>query len=164
MLTTCEKHIELYKELDKYIENLEDKKGALINVLHKAQELFGWLPVEVQEYVAEKLNVPASTVYGVVTFYNFFSTKPKGKNQIKICLGTACYVKGGDRVMERFLDELGINEGEVSKDGQFSVHGVRCLGACSMAPVVLVGEKDFYGKVTPDMVPSILKKYKGEGK
>jgi len=162
-LETCEKHIELYKELDKYIENLKGKKGVLINVLHKAQELFGWLPSEVQEYIAEKLNVSPSTVYGVVTFYNFFSTKPKGKNQVKICLGTACYVKGADRVMERFLSELGVSEGEVTKDGKFSVHGVRCLGACSMAPVVLIGEKDFYGKVTPDMVPKIIKKYKEGG-
>ncbi|MDK2885696.1 MAG: NADH-quinone oxidoreductase subunit [Thermosipho sp. (in: thermotogales)] len=162
-METCEKHIELYKELDKYIENLKGKKGVLINVLHKAQELFGWLPSEVQEYIAEKLNVSPSTVYGVVTFYNFFSTKPKGKNQVKICLGTACYVKGADRVMERFLSELGVSEGEVTKDGKFSVHGVRCLGACSMAPVVLIGEKDFYGKVTPDMVPKIIKKYKEGG-
>ncbi|MDN5324471.1 MAG: NADH-quinone oxidoreductase subunit [Thermosipho sp. (in: thermotogales)] len=162
-METCEKHIELYKELDKYIENLKGKKGILINVLHKAQELFGWLPSEVQEYIAEKLNVSPSTVYGVVTFYNFFSTKPKGKNQVKICLGTACYVKGADRVMERFLSELGVSEGEVTKDGKFSVHGVRCLGACSMAPVVLIGEKDFYGKVTPDMVPKIIKKYKEGG-
>ncbi|MBT1248241.1 MULTISPECIES: NAD(P)H-dependent oxidoreductase subunit E [unclassified Thermosipho (in: thermotogales)] len=164
MLAVCEKHIELYKELDAYIEKLKGKKGILINVLHKAQELFGWLPEEVQNHVAEKLKIPPSTVYGVVTFYNFFSTKPKGKNQIKICLGTACYVKGADKVMERFLSELGVNEGEVTKDGNFSVHGVRCLGACSMAPVVLIGEKEFFGKVTPDMVPSIIKKFQGEGK
>ncbi|MBO8160565.1 MAG: NAD(P)H-dependent oxidoreductase subunit E [Thermosipho sp. (in: Bacteria)] len=164
MLECCEKHAELYNELEKYIKSLEGKKGILINVLHKAQELFGWLPQEVQEYVAEKLNISPSTVHGVVTFYNFFSTKPKGKNQIKICLGTACYVKGADRVMERFLSELGVEEGEVTEDGNFSVHGVRCLGACSMAPVVLVGEKDFFGKVTPDMVPTIIKKYKEEGK
>jgi len=163
MLAVCEKHVELYKELDAYIEELKGKKGILINVLHKAQELFGWLPQEVQDHVAKKLNIPPSVVYGVVTFYNFFSTKPKGKHQIKICLGTACYVKGADRVMERFLSELGVEESEVTKDGKFSVHGVRCLGACSMAPVVLVGEKDFYGKVTPDMVPGIIKKYKGEG-
>ncbi|SHH17235.1 NADH-quinone oxidoreductase subunit E [Thermosipho atlanticus DSM 15807] len=160
MLETCEKHAELYKELDDYIESIKEKKGILINVLHKAQELFGWLPKEVQDYIAEKLNIPTSTVYGVVTFYNFFSTKPKGKVQIKICLGTACYVKGADRILDRFLSELDVKESEVSKDGLFSVHGVRCLGACSMAPVVLIGEKDFYGKVTPDMVPSIIKKYK----
>ncbi|WP_073071008.1 NADH-quinone oxidoreductase subunit NuoE family protein [Thermosipho atlanticus] len=159
-METCEKHAELYKELDDYIESIKEKKGILINVLHKAQELFGWLPKEVQDYIAEKLNIPTSTVYGVVTFYNFFSTKPKGKVQIKICLGTACYVKGADRILDRFLSELDVKESEVSKDGLFSVHGVRCLGACSMAPVVLIGEKDFYGKVTPDMVPSIIKKYK----
>ncbi|ABR31026.1 NADH dehydrogenase (ubiquinone), 24 kDa subunit [Thermosipho melanesiensis BI429] len=163
-MAVCEKHVELYKELDAYIESLKGKKGILINVLHKAQELFGWLPKEVQTHVAEKLKIPPSVVYGVITFYNFFSTKPKGKHQIKICLGTACYVKGADRVMERFLNELNVKEGEVTKDGNFSVHGVRCLGACSMAPVVLVGEKEFFGKVTPDMVPGIIKKFQGEGK
>ncbi|QTA38121.1 NAD(P)H-dependent oxidoreductase subunit E [Thermosipho ferrireducens] len=162
-MAVCEKHTGLYKQLDEYIESVKDKKGMLINVLHRAQELFGWLPQEVQDHIAKKLNIPVSTVYGVVTFYNFFSTKPKGKHQIKVCLGTACYVKGADRVMERFLNELGVEESEVTQNGLFSVHGVRCLGACSMAPVVLIGEKDFYGKVTPDMVPEILKKYNKEG-
>lgn len=113
--------------------------------------------------MAEKLNLPVSEVYGVVTFYNHFSTKPKGKNEIKVCLGTACYVKGADRVMDRMLEELGVQLEEVTPDGLFSVHAVRCLGACSMAPVVLVGEKDFYGKVTPDMVTKIISAYKRGG-
>ncbi len=159
-MACCDTHEKLYEELDKYIEEVKDKPGILISVLHKAQELFGWLPQEVQEHIAEKLGIPASDVYGVVTFYNFFSTKPKGKFQIKVCLGTACYVKGADRVMERFLEELKVQAEEVTEDGLFSVHPVRCLGACSMAPVVLVGEKDFYGKVTPDMVTKIISAYK----
>ncbi|WP_448374476.1 NADH-quinone oxidoreductase subunit NuoE family protein [Fervidobacterium sp.] len=162
-VAVCEHHKELYEELDAYIEEVKDKPGILIGVLHKAQELFGWLPQEVQEHIAEKLNVPVSEVFGVVTFYNFFATKPKGKNQIKVCLGTACYVKGGDRVMERFLEELGVKAEEVTEDGLFSVHAVRCLGACSMAPVVLIGEKDFYGKVTPDMVSKIIAAYRRGG-
>uniref|UniRef100_A0A7C4VUJ3 NAD(P)H-dependent oxidoreductase subunit E n=1 Tax=Fervidobacterium thailandense TaxID=1008305 RepID=A0A7C4VUJ3_9BACT len=163
-MAVCETHKELYKELDEFIEKVKDKPGILIAVLHKAQEIFGWLPQEVQEYIAEKLGLPVSEVHGVVTFYNFFATKPKGKNQIKICLGTACYVKGADRVMERFLEELGVQAEEVTPDGLFSVHPVRCLGACSMAPVVLVGEKDFYGKVTPDMVSKIIAAYRRGGR
>ena len=151
---------ELFDELEDYIDSLGKDPSMLINVLHRAQELFGWLPAEVMEFVAEKLEIPPSQVYGVVTFYNFFSTKPVGKYQIKICLGTACYIKGGDRVMERFMEELGLDgENQITEDGLFSVHAVRCLGACSMAPVVLVGERDFYGKVTPDMVPRILRNY-----
>ncbi|WP_068346624.1 NADH-quinone oxidoreductase subunit NuoE family protein [Kosmotoga arenicorallina] len=152
----------LYAELDKYINSVKDQPGVLINVLHRAQELFGYLSEETQQYVAEKLNLPLSQVYGVVTFYNFFSTKPKGKHQVKVCLGTACYVKGADRVLERLKEELGVELDEPTKDGNFSIHAVRCLGACSMAPVVLVGERDFYGKVTPDEVSKIINKYKEE--
>lgn len=162
-MAVCDTHRELYRELDEFIEKVKHRPGILITVLHRAQEIFGWLPQEVQEYIAEKLGLPVSEVHGVVTFYNFFATKPKGKNQIKICLGTACYVKGADRVMERFLEELGVKPEEVTSDGLFSVHPVRCLGACSMAPVVLVGEKDFYGKVTPDMVSKIIAAYRRGG-
>jgi len=159
--TGCQDHACLYEQLDRFIEEMKDKPGVLIEVLHRAQSLFGYLPSEVQEHVAVKLDLPVSSVYGVVTFYNFFTMKPRGKNQVKICLGTACYVKGADRVLSRFQEELGVGLEEVSEDGEFSLHGVRCLGACSMAPVVLVGEKDFYGRVTPDEVPKILKKYRG---
>lgn len=158
--TVCPDHASLYEELDSFILKVKDEPGVLIEVLHKAQELFGYLPEEVQAHVAEKLNIPASQVFGVVTFYNFFTMKPRGKNQIKICLGTACYVKGADKVLSRIKEELGVDMEEVTKDGMFSLHGVRCLGACSMAPVVLIGEKDFYGRVTPDEVPKIIKKYK----
>jgi NADH-quinone oxidoreductase subunit E len=157
---SCETHEKLYQELDQFIETVKEKQGMLIAVLHKAQELFGWLPQEVQEHIAEKMSIPASQVYGVVTFYNFFSTKPKGKYPISICLGTACYVKGSQRVYERFLSDLKVGSDEVTSDGLFSVHAVRCFGACSMAPVVLVGDKDFYGRVTPDMVNKIILKYK----
>ncbi len=159
--TICAEEKELYKSLDTFIEEVRDKPGVLIEVLHKGQELFGYLPVEVQEHIAKSLDLPSSQVYGVVTFYNFFTMKPRGQNQVKVCMGTACYVKGADRVLDRFKEELGVEMDEVSEDGLFSIHGVRCLGACSMAPVVLIGEKDFYGRVTPDEIPKIIKKYRG---
>jgi len=159
-LTECPGCKEKYKELEEFISGVKNEPGILINVLHKAQELFGYLSEETQQFVADKLEVPLSRVYGVVTFYNFFSTKPKGKNQIKVCLGTACYVKGADKVMQRLLDDLKVGMEEPTEDGLFSVHAVRCLGACSMAPVVLVGERDFYGRVTPDEASKIIEKYR----
>jgi len=146
----------LFAELDRYIDSVKDNTGVLINVLHKAQEIFGYLSEEVQQHVSEKLNVPLSQVYGVVTFYNFFTMKPKGKHQIRVCLGTACYVKGADKIMERLQDELGVPMNQPTADGKFSIHAVRC----SMAPVVLIGEDDYYGRVTPDEVSKILDKYR----
>ena len=159
-LVNCPECDKLFSELDEYIASVKDNPGVLINVLHKAQELFGYLSEEVQQHVAESLALPLSQVYGVVTFYNFFTTKPKGKYQIKICLGTACYVKGADKILERFKGELGVDMNEPTADGKFSIHAVRCLGACSMAPVVLIGEQDYYGRVTPDEVTKILEKYR----
>jgi NADH-quinone oxidoreductase subunit E len=159
--TACAGHETLYHELDVFIDANSQRPGVLIEVLHKAQELFGYLSPEVQSYIAKKLNVPESTVYGVVTFYHYFTMEPRGQNQIKVCLGTACYVKGSESVMNRLKEELKVATDEVTPDGKFSIHEVRCLGACSMAPVVLIGEKDFYGRVTPDEVPKILKKYRG---
>ncbi len=161
--THCEQHQQLYAELDKIIEETGSSKGSLINVLQSAQGLFGHLSRELQEYISDRLDVPSSQVYGVVTFYNFFTMIPRGKHQIKICMGTACYVRGADRIMERLRDELGTEGEEPTIDGLFSVHGVRCLGACSMAPVVLVGERDFYGRLKPDKVAAILEKYRGDG-
>ncbi|HEW92258.1 MAG TPA: NAD(P)H-dependent oxidoreductase subunit E [Thermotogaceae bacterium] len=161
--SVCKEHEKLYRELDEFIQEVEGDSSALIEVLHKAQQIFGHLPIEVQEHIAEKLNIPVSKVFGVVTFYSLFTMKPRGKYQIKICLGTACYVKGADKLMDRFKEELEIEEGEVTKDGLFSLHAVRCLGACSMAPVVMIGESDFYGRVTPDEVPKIIRNYKNRG-
>ena len=130
----------------------------LINVLHSCQEHFGYLPAEVQEVVSDGLNMPVAKIYGVVTFYSFFTMTPKGKHPISICLGTACYVRGAEKVLEEFKKELGLNVGQVTKDNKFSLSTLRCVGACGLAPVVLVGEKT-YGRVAPDDVRNIIKEY-----
>jgi len=132
----------------------------LINVLHKCQEHFGYLPAEVQEVVAARMNVPTAKVYGVVTFYSFFTMTPKGKHPISICMGTACYVRGAEKVLDEFKKELAIQVGQTTPDGKFSLSSLRCVGACGLAPVVLVGDKT-YGRVAPDDVKAILKEYEG---
>lgn len=130
----------------------------LINVLHKCQEHFGYLPAEVQEVISNELSVPVAKVYGVVTFYSFFTMTPKGKHPISICMGTACYVRGAEKVLEEFKKELGLQVGQTSADGKFSLSSLRCVGACGLAPVVMVGDKT-YGRVAPDDVKNILKEY-----
>ncbi|MBN2898095.1 MAG: NADH-quinone oxidoreductase subunit NuoE [Clostridia bacterium] len=152
---------ELFDELEKYINTLEDKEGSLIHVLHKAQGLFGYLPREVQLFVARKLNIPGAKVFGVVSFYSFFTQTPRGKHTISVCMGTACFVKGVEKVMDEFSSQLGIKNGETTTDGQFTLRDVRCIGACGLAPVVMVDEKVF-GHVTKDDVAQILKDYRGE--
>jgi len=130
----------------------------LINVLHSCQEHFGYLPAEVQEVVSAHLNVPVAKVYGVVTFYSFFTMTPKGKHPISICMGTACYVRGAEKVLEEFRKELKIQVGGTTSDNKFSLSSLRCVGACGLAPVVLVGDKT-YGRVAPDDIKGILKEY-----
>jgi NADP-reducing hydrogenase subunit HndA len=130
----------------------------LINVLHACQEHFGYLPAEVQEVVSDGLNMPVAKIYGVVTFYSFFTMIPKGKYPISICMGTACYVRGAEKVLDEFKKELCIQVGESTKDNKFSLSSLRCVGACGLAPVVLVGDKT-YGRVAPDEVKNILKEY-----
>lgn len=133
----------------------------LINVLHKCQEHFGYLPAEVQEVISSELNVPVAKIYGVVTFYSFFTMTPRGKHPISICMGTACYVRGAEKVLEEFKKELGLQVGQTTSDGKFSLSSLRCVGACGLAPVVLVGDKT-YGRVAPDDVRNILKEYEKE--
>ena len=135
-----------------------NQPGELINILHKAQELFGYLPREVQEVIARQLNIPVSTVYGVVTFYSFFSMTPKGEHPISVCMGTACYVRGAEKVLDEFKRLLNINVGETTPDGKFSLTSLRCVGACGLAPVVLIGEK-VYGRVVPGDVEKILQEF-----
>ncbi|MDF2612631.1 MAG: hypothetical protein K0S71_417 [Clostridia bacterium] len=150
---------ELYAQLAKFIDELPEKRGALISVLHKAQSIFGYLPREVQIFVGKKLGVPVSQVYGVVSFYSFFTMIPKGKYPISVCLGTACYVRGADKVLDVFKRELGIEVGQTTADGKFSLDALRCVGACGLAPVVLVGEK-VYGRIgTAEEVKKIIAEY-----
>ncbi|MBG0859330.1 MAG: NADH-quinone oxidoreductase subunit NuoE [Bacteroidales bacterium] len=130
----------------------------LINVLHKCQEHFGYLPAEVQEVVSDELSVPVAKIYGVVTFYSFFTMTPKGKHPISICMGTACYVRGAEKVLEEFKKELRLQVGQTTSDGKFSLSSLRCVGACGLAPVVMVGDKT-YGRVAPDDVRNIIKEY-----
>lgn len=152
---------DLLVQLDSYIESLADPKGTLINVLHRAQTLFGHIPHNLQLYIARKLDLSAARVNGVVTFYSYFSEKETGKNVVSVCMGTACYVKGAEKVLHKCLDVLKVSKNEVSEDGLFTVRDVRCIGACGLAPVLTVGEK-VYGHVTEDMVEDILNQYRGE--
>lgn len=148
-----------FRELDVFIDSLETKEGSLISVLHKAQGIFGYLPREIQEYVADKLNESLANVYGVVSFYSFFTMVPKGEHAVSVCMGTACYVRGAGKVLDEFQKQLGIKSGETSTDGKFSIDALRCVGACGIAPVVLVGEK-VYKKVEVKEVKKIIDEYK----
>ncbi|MEG0750655.1 MAG: NAD(P)H-dependent oxidoreductase subunit E [Oscillospiraceae bacterium] len=145
-------------ELEAYIKEHVSEPGTLLPTLQKAQEIYGYLPIEVQKMVAQGLNVPLSEVYGVSTFYAQFSLYPKGENRISVCLGTACYVKGSGDIFTRLQTELGIVGGECTADGKFSLDDCRCLGACGLAPVMTING-DVYGRLTPDMIPGILAKY-----
>ena len=148
-----------FRELETFINSLDTKKGSLISVLHKAQGIFGYLPREVQEFVADQLNESLANVYGVVSFYSYFTMVPKGEHPVAVCMGTACYVRGADKVLDEFQKQLGIKSGETSLDGKFSIDALRCVGACGIAPVVLVGEK-VYKKVEPKEVKGIIEEYK----
>ncbi|MEG1553530.1 MAG: NAD(P)H-dependent oxidoreductase subunit E, partial [Rikenellaceae bacterium] len=130
----------------------------LINVLHRVQGEFGYLPEEIQREIAKNLNMPVSKVYGVVTFYSYFTMTPKGKYPISVCLGTACYVRGSEKILDKLQSELGLAVGGVSADGKFSLDCLRCVGACGLAPVMLIGDK-VYGRVEASQIPEILASY-----
>ena len=146
------------QKLDEIVAKYKDTRGALIPVLHEAQEVYGYLPLEVQRVVAEKLNIPLAEVYGVVSFYTQFSIYPKGQYQINVCMGTACYVKGANEVLDKFRTRLSIDVGECTEDGKFSLEACRCIGACGLAPVVTIND-EVYGKLTADDVDGILDDY-----
>lgn len=149
----------LFEQLKAVIEEKKDLQNPVIEILRIAQEIFGYLPIEVQEFIAKEMNIPASKIYGIVTFYNFFSMKPRGKYIINVCTGTACYVKGAPKLIQMLTEELGIQMGETSPDGRFTLSAVRCVGACSLAPVFVIGE-DTYGRIeTKDKITQILKQY-----
>ncbi|MBN1627975.1 MAG: NAD(P)H-dependent oxidoreductase subunit E [Deltaproteobacteria bacterium] len=145
--------------IDEIIDRLKDKPGSLIPVLTCCQGVLGYLPVELQEYIGRRMNIPASDIYGVVTFYSFFTMIPKGRHTIKVCMGTACYVRGMGEILNRIRNGLNLEIGATSDDRRFSLDAVRCLGACGLAPVVVVDE-DTHGGVTPDTVLDILNSYK----
>ena len=146
-------------KLQEAIARHKDDPGAVMPVLQEAQEIYGYLPIEVQTMVAEGLNVSLEEVYGVSTFYSQFALSPKGKYNISVCLGTACYVKGSGDILNKISEELGIGAEECTADGQFSLTACRCIGACGLAPVITVNE-DVYGRLTVDDVPYIINKYK----
>lgn len=146
------------KALRGCIEKHRSERGCLMPILHEAQNIYGYLPEEVQSLIAEELNIPLAEVYGVATFYTRFTLQPKGKHRISVCLGTACYVKGSDKILAAVEKELRISCGECTPDGRFSIDSCRCVGACGLAPVMIVDE-DVYGRMTPEQVPGILEKY-----
>jgi len=146
------------QELKRVIENNKGKKGALMPVLHEAQRIFGYLPIEVQTLIAEGLQVPLSDIYGVSTFYSQFTLIPKGKYQIGVCLGTACYVKGSQAILDKIKEQLNLEVGGTTADRKFSLEATRCIGACGLAPVMTINE-DVYGRLKPEEIPEILNKY-----
>lgn len=150
---------ERYERLEAALKDLAGRPGALIPALHKAQQIFGYLPEDVMIRIAEALNVRLAEVYGVATFYSLFSLTPRGRYNIGLCMGTACYVNGAAEVLAALGETLGIRPGETTKDGLFSLSVTRCLGACGLAPVMMIGE-DVYGRLTPAKIPEILARYR----
>lgn len=150
---------QLRAQLDEVIEQHKGEGGALMPIMQKAQEIYGYLPPEVQKHIAIKMGIPVSEVFGVATFYSQFLLNPKGQHPVSVCLGTACYVKGSGLLMEKLEEELGISGDGVTDDGKFSLEATRCIGACGLAPVLTVGE-DVYGRLTPDDIPGIIAKYR----
>ncbi|MBQ9552205.1 MAG: NAD(P)H-dependent oxidoreductase subunit E [Clostridia bacterium] len=145
-------------ELRAVIEKNKDDKSMLMHVMQQAQGIYGYLPFEVQVMIAEGMDIPLEKVYGVSTFYAQFALSPKGKYNISVCLGTACYVKGSQNIIDELVKELGIEPGECTDDAKFSLEACRCIGACGLAPVFTVND-DVYGKATPDQIKGILAKY-----
>ncbi len=146
------------EKLLKVIEEHKGQDGALIPVLHEAQNIYGYLPIEVQKMISDGLDVPMSEIYGVVTFYTQFTTNPKGKYNIAVCLGTACYVKGSGTILDKIKEKLGIDVGECTPDGKYSIEATRCIGACGLAPVLTIND-EVYGRLEPDDIYAILEKY-----
>ena len=144
--------------LKKIIAENKDQKGALMPVMQKAQDIYGYLPIEVQTMIADGMGIPLEKVYGVSTFYSQFALNPKGKYQISVCLGTACYVKGSGDVYAKIEEILGIKGGECTPDGKFSLDACRCVGACGLAPVMMIND-EVYGRLKPDDVKDILAKF-----
>jgi len=161
MSISLEQDKEKFEALQRVIDEYKGKEGPLMPILHHAQEIFGCLSLDVQKYIAEKLNIPVTDIYGVVTFYSQFTLKPKGRYRIGICLGTACYVKGAQKILDELVKKLNIEVGDTTDDGRFTLEATRCLGACGLAPVMMIND-DVYGRLVPEDIEGILKKYKEE--
>lgn len=147
-----------FEFIDRVIERYKEQKGAMIPILHSIQQKTGYLPEDVQAYVAEKMGIPLSEVYGIVSFYTLFTTQPQGKHKISVCMGTACYVRGAGLVLDELEKQLGIRVGETTKDGMFTLEACRCLGACGLAPVLTV-DGHVHGRLTTNDVTDLISKY-----
>ncbi len=152
--------IEFSKELGAFIEEWKGKPGSLIMMLHRIQEEYSYVPREAAERLSREVGLPLAKIYGVITFYHFFKTTKPGKNRISVCLGTACYLKGSQDILDECRSILSVEPGEVTPDGLFSVDAVRCVGCCGLAPVLTIGD-EVYGKLTKDKIPEIIAKYRG---
>ena len=149
---------EKLEKLEHILAEQKDIKGPLMPILNETQEMFGYLPQEAMDRISKVLNIPIAEIFGVATFYSRFTLKPRGKYTVALCLGTACYVKNSQGVLDRLKTELSIEAGETSEDRKFTLEATRCLGCCGLAPVMMINE-DVYGKLVPDDIPGILKKY-----
>ncbi len=149
---------EMFDELDAFIESLDCNPSELIAILHRAQSIFGYLPMTLQTHIADKLKISVSKVYGVVSFYSFFTMVPKGQNVINVCLGTACFVRGSGKILEKLEELLHIKNGETTPDGKFTLSTLRCVGACGLAPVMQINDKT-YGNLSVDDIEGILANY-----
>ncbi len=150
---------EKFAELKSFIDENQSETLGLMPVLHAAQDIFGCIPLEVQKFISKEMNVSVADIYGVVTFYSRFSTEPVGDHLIGICLGTACYVKGAQKLLDELVKELGIKPEQTTGDGKFTLTATRCIGACGLAPVMMIDD-EVYGRLTPDQIKGILTKYK----
>ncbi len=150
---------EKFADFKKWVKKYKEEPGVLILLLARAQQIFGYLPRQVQEYLARELNKTLSEVYGVATFYTFFTLFPKGRHTVRVCLGTACYVKGGKKILSTIQKELGIGVKETTSDRRFSVEVNRCMGACALSPVVRVDD-DIFARMSTNRIPEILSRYK----
>nr|WP_281817771.1 NAD(P)H-dependent oxidoreductase subunit E [Vallitalea longa] len=144
--------------IEEFIDEYKNKEGSLIQVLHIAQTIYGYLPINIQKLIADGLDKPLSEVSGVVSFYSFFSTTPRGKYTIRVCLGTACYVRGGKKILDKLQEILGIGVGETTEDQKFTLEVMRCIGACGLAPAISINDT-VYKQVNPDKLSEILEKY-----
>jgi NADH:ubiquinone oxidoreductase subunit E len=146
------------EQIENVIDLYKDKEGSLIQVLHLSQEIYGHLPLDLQEFISERMNIPLTEIAGVISFYSFFTTEPRGEHTIRVCMGTACYVRGGKKIVESLRDKLGVELGGTTEDGKFTFEIARCIGACGLAPAMMIDDK-VYKQVNVNKLDRILEKY-----